>query len=163
MQTRERKEAVAPKIESGGKEGREEQGDCIFLGRDSVKATQRFLRGCEKGEVCFLARRSPFPYWARFLVGGAPPLGAVDWTNSFQIIYASILSVWLAFMLHSSESRILPGREVYFFPTLSLVVLTQLLLRWAKKSRFWEFSGRKDPDGFLESFSLLPFSSVESK
>lgn len=84
MQTRERKEAVAPKIESGGKKGQEEQGDRIFLGRDPVKATQRFLGGCERGEVCFLERRSPFPYWARFLVGGAPPLGAVDWTNSFS-------------------------------------------------------------------------------
>eukprot|EP00069_Balaena_mysticetus_P002134 bmy_15798T0 len=108
-------------------------------------------------------RRSPFPYWARFLVGEAPPFWAVDWPNFFSDNLCQhplgMIGSLAQFPWESHPTWLGGVLPSHTLPS----VLTRLQLRWEKKSWLGELSGKSDPNGFLENSSLLPFSSVESK
>lgn len=70
-------------------------------------------------------------------------------------------SDWLPCSIPLGVASYLVGRCTAF--PHSLLVLAGLQLRWEKKSWLGDLSRKSDPNGFLERFSFLSFSSVESK
>lgn len=83
MQTRERKEAVAPKTvrrerRPGG------TGRPHFPRERRCQGHSKVPRGLRERRGLFFSKTEPFSLLGSISSRGAPPLAAVDWTNSFS-------------------------------------------------------------------------------
>lgn len=79
-----RKEAVWPQNKQEGCQG--EKREAVYpWGVSLSRPLKRFsLAEREKRFIFLLEKRSPFPYWAWFLIWEAPPLWSTNWPNCFK-------------------------------------------------------------------------------